>query len=130
MTEVNVSKKVQEAVVKAIHAGEDVAKAISSATKEIIATSKDEELETKEKVQKLAKEALEGAKQGFEKAKPSAEEFAKKASVTIGKSFKEYTPKVAKFVKDVFEGVFDGAKEVIDEKKSSKCCDDCDCDDE
>jgi|SRR6056297_2822394 DNA-directed RNA polymerase len=128
MTEKDVRQKVQDAVVKAIHAGEDVGKAIKNVTKEIISTSKDEQLETKEKVQKLSKEALEGAKQGFAKARPSAEDFAKKASKTIADSFKEYTPKVGNFLKDVYEGVRDGAKEAINEKKDCDCKDDdCNC---
>jgi len=129
MNDNDVRKKVQDAVVKAIHAGEDVAAAIKNVTREIISTSKDEQLETKEKVQKLAKEALEGAKLGFEKARPSAEEFAKKASSTIGESIKEYAPKVGKFMKDVFEGVRDGTKEAMGEKKDCGCdCDEEDCD--
>ena len=52
MTDNDVRKKVQDAVVKAIHAGEDVAAAIKNVTQDIISTSKDEQLETKEKVQK------------------------------------------------------------------------------
>jgi len=112
-----VKKNVQDAVVKAVHAGEDVVAAVENVTKEIISTIKAEDLNNKEKAQKLAKEALEGAKEGFEKAKPPTEEFVKKASVTISESFKEHAPKVADFVKDVFSGIVDGTKEVIDEHK-------------
>lgn len=117
MEEKNVSKTVQDAVVKAVHAGEDVITAVGNVTKEIISTIKAEDLNNKEKAQKLAKEALKGAKEGFEKAKPPTEEFVKKASITIGDSFKEHAPKVASFVKDVFSGIVEGTKEVIDEHK-------------
>ena len=65
MEEKKVSKIVQDAVVKAIHAGEDVVTAVGNVTKEIISTVKAEDLNNKEKAQKLAKEALEGAKEGF-----------------------------------------------------------------
>ena len=81
MEEKKVSKVVQNAVVKAIHAGEDVVAAVGNVTKEIISTIKTEDLNNKEKAQKLAKEALEGAKEGFGKAKPPTEEFVKKASI-------------------------------------------------
>jgi DNA-directed RNA polymerase len=117
MEEKKVSKIVQDAVVKAVHAGEDVISAVGNVTKEIISTIKAEDLNNKEKAQKLAKEALEGAKEGFEKAKPPTEEFVKKASVTISESFRENAPKVAGFVKDVFSGIVDGTKEVIGEHK-------------
>lgn len=121
MEEKKVSKIVHDAVVKAIHAGEDVVGAVGNITKEIISTIKAEDLDNKEKAQKLAKEALEGAKEGFEKAKPPTEEFVKKASVIIGEAFKENAPKVADFVKDVFTGIVDGTKEVIAEHKKP-CC--------
>ncbi len=117
MEEKKVSKAVQDAVVKAIHAGEDVVSAIGNVTKEIISTIKAEDLNNKEKTQKLAKEALEGAKEGFEKAKPTTEEFIKKASITISETFKEHAPTVANFVKDVFSGIVDGTKDVINEHK-------------
>jgi len=117
MEEKKVSKTVRDAVVKAIHAGEDVIGAVGNVTKEIISTIKAEDLDNKEKAQKLAKEALEGAKEGFDKAKPPTEEFVKKASVTISDTFKENAPKVADFVKDVFAGIVDGTKEVIAEHK-------------
>lgn len=107
------NKIVQDAVVKAVHAGEDVVAAVGNVTKEIISTIKAEDLNNKEKAQKLAKEALEGAKDGFDKAKPPTEEFVKKAAVVISESFKEHAPKVAGFVKDVFSGIVDGTKEVI-----------------
>ncbi|MDP8268030.1 MAG: hypothetical protein P9L97_04815 [Candidatus Tenebribacter davisii] len=112
-----VNKIVQEAVVKAVHTGEDVITAVGNVTKEIISTIKNEDLNNKEKAQKLAKEALEGAKEGFEKSKPPTEEFVKKASIAINDSFKEHAPKVASFVKDVFSGIVDGTKEVIHEHK-------------
>jgi len=117
MEEKKVSKVVQDAVVKAVHAGEDVITAVGNVTKEIISTFKAEDLNNKEKAQKLAKEALEGAKEGFEKAKPPTEEFVKKASITISDTFKEHAPKVASFVKDVFSGIMDGTKEVISDHK-------------
>ncbi len=117
MKENKVSEKVKDAVVNAIHAGEDVVKVLGNITKEIISTAKDEELETKEKAQKLAKEALEGAKEGYKKAKPPTEEFVKKAAETIGENFKEHAPKVANFVKEIFSGIVEGTKEVIDESK-------------
>lgn len=117
MKEKKVSKVVQDAVVKAIHAGEDVVTAVRIVTKEIISTIKAEDLNNKEKAQKLAKEALEGAKEGFEKAKPPTEEFVKKASITISDTFKEHAPTVASFVKDVFSGIVDGTKDVINEHK-------------
>ncbi len=117
MEEKKVSKVVQNAVVKAIHAGEDVVAAVGNVTKEIISTIKTEDLNNKEKAQKLAKEALEGAKEGFGKAKPPTEEFVKKASITISDTFKEHAPKVASFVKDVFSGIVDGTKDVINEHK-------------
>ena len=120
MSESKVSKAVRETVVKAIHAGEDVVKAIGNITKEIITTSKDEDLDTKAKAQKLAKEALEGAKEGFEKAKLPTEEFVKKASVTISDSFKENAPKVANFVKEVFSGILEGTKDIIKESKKEE----------
>ena len=120
MEEKKVSKVVQDAVVKAVHAGEDVITAVGNVTKEIISTIKAEDLNNKEKAQKLAKEALEGAKEGFEKAKPPTEEFVKKASITIYDSFKEHTPKVASFVKDVFSGIVDGTKEVISDHKKDR----------
>ncbi len=119
MEEKKVSKVVQDAVVKAIHAGEDVVTAVGNVTKEIISTIKAEDLNNKEKAQKLAKEALEGAKEGFEKAKPPTEEFVKKASITISETFKEHAPTVANFVKDVFSGIVDGTKDVINEHKKS-----------
>jgi len=117
MEEKKVSKIVQDAVVKAVHAGEDAIAAVGNVTKEIISTIKAEDLNNKEKAQKLAKEALEGAKEGFGKAKPPTEEFVKKASITISDSFKEHAPKVADFVKDIFSGIVDGTKEVISEHK-------------
>ncbi len=117
MEEKKVSMIVQDAVVKAVHAGEDVMVAVGNVTKEIISTFKAEDLNNKEKAQKLAKEALEGAKEGFEKAKPPTEEFVKKASITISDTFKEHAPKVASFVKDVFFGIVDGTKEVISDHK-------------
>ncbi|MEA2096721.1 MAG: hypothetical protein U9P73_08545 [Candidatus Cloacimonadota bacterium] len=117
MEEKKVSKIVQDTVVKAVHAGEDVITAVGNVTKEIISTFKAEDLNNKEKAQKLAKEALEGAKEGFEKAKPPTEEFVKKASITISDTFKEHAPKVAGFVKDVFSGIVDGTKEVISDHK-------------
>ena len=120
MEEKKVSKIVQDAVVKAIHAGEDVVTAVGNVTKEIISTVKAEDLNNKEKAQKLAKEALEGAKEGFEKAKLPTEEFVKKASITISDTFKEHAPKVAGFVKDVFSGIIDGTKDVIKEHKKDK----------
>ncbi len=119
MEEKKVSKVVQDAVVKAIHTGEDVVVAVGNVTKEIISTIKAEDLNNKEKAQKLAKEALEGAKEGFEKAKPPTEEFVKKASITISETFKEHAPTVANFVKDVFSGIVDGTKDVIKEHKKS-----------
>ena len=119
MEEKKVSKVVQDAVVKAIHAGEDVVVAVGNVTKEIISTIKAEDLNNKEKAQKLAKEALEGAKEGFEKAKPPTEEFVKKASITISETFKEHAPTVANFVKDVFSEIVDGTKDVIKEHKKS-----------
>ena len=119
MEDKKVSKIVRDAVIKAIHAGEDVVVAIGNVTKEIISTVKTEDLNNKEKAQKLAKEALEGAKEGFEKAKPPTEEFVKKASVTISDTFKAHAPKVANFVKDVFAGIVDGTKEVIKEHKET-----------
>jgi len=119
MEDKKVSKTVQDAVVKAIHAGEDVVVAVGNVTKEIISTIKTEDLNNKEKAQKLAKEALEGAKEGFEKAKPPTEEFVKKASVTISDTFKAHAPTVANFVKDVFAGIVDGTKEVIKEHKET-----------
>lgn len=115
--ESKVSSTVKDGVIKAIHAGEDVVKAVGNITKEIIKTAKNEELNTKEKTQKLAKEALQGAKDGYTKVQPSAEEFAKKASKSISEAFKAQAPKVAHFAKDVFDGIVDGAKEVIDESK-------------
>ncbi|MDA3813407.1 MAG: hypothetical protein PF570_04055 [Candidatus Cloacimonetes bacterium] len=117
MKEKKVNKIVQDAVVKAVHAGEDVIAAIGNVTKEIITTIKTEDMNNKEKAQKLAKEALEGAKEGYDKAKPPTEEFVKKASVTIADTFKEHAPKVADFVKDVFAGIVDGTKDVIHEHK-------------
>ena len=117
MEEKKVSIVVKDAVIKAVHTGEDVVTAVGNVTKEIISTFKAEDLNNKEKAQKLAKEALEGAKEGFEKAKPPTEEFVKKASITISDTFKEHAPKVASFVKDVFSGIVDGTKEVIDEHK-------------
>lgn len=119
MEEKKVSKIVREAVIKAVHAGEDVVVAVGNVTKEIISTIKTEDLNNKEKAQKLAKEALEGAKEGFEKAKPPTEEFVKKASITISDTFKAHAPKVASFVKDVFSGIVDGTKEVIKEHKET-----------
>ncbi len=115
--ESKITKKVREGVVKAIHTGEDIAKTVGVITKEIIKTTKDEDMNTKEKAQKLAKEALEGVKEGYKKAQPPTEEFVKKASKSIFEAFKEYAPKVAHFTKDVFEGIRDGAKDVIDESK-------------
>ncbi len=117
MKEKKVNKIVHDAVVKAVRAGEDVITAVGNVTKEIISTIKTEDLNNKEKAQKLAREALEGAKEGFEKAKPPTEEFVKKASVTIADTFKEHAPKVAGFVKDVFAGIVDGTKDVINEHK-------------
>ena len=116
-TESKVTKTVRDGVVKAIHTGEDIAKTVGIITKEIIKTTKDEDMDTKEKAQKLAKEALEGVKEGYKKAQPPTEEFVKKASKSIFEAFKEYAPKVAHFTKDVFEGIVDGTKEVLDESK-------------
>ena len=120
MEEKKVSKIVHDAVVKAVRTGEDVITAVGNVTKEIISTVKTEDLNNKEKAQKLAREALEGAKEGFEKAKPPTEEFVKKASITISDTFKEHAPKVAGFVKDVFAGIVDGTKDVIHEHKKDK----------
>ncbi|MDO9577673.1 MAG: hypothetical protein Q7J16_07285 [Candidatus Cloacimonadales bacterium] len=120
--ESKVTSKVKDGVIKAFHAGEDVVKAVGNVTKEIISTAKAEDMNTKEKAQKLAKDAFQGAKDGYTKVQPSVEDFAKKASKIIFDTFKTYAPKVAHFTKDVFEGIVDGAKEVIDEKKKS-CCD-------
>ncbi|MCD6176973.1 MAG: hypothetical protein J7K29_03960 [Candidatus Cloacimonetes bacterium] len=117
MEEKKVTKIVRDAVVKAVHAGEDVVTTVGNVTKEIISTIKTEDLNNKEKAQKLAKEALEGAKEGFEKAKPPTEEFVKKAAITISDTFKEHAPKVSSFVKEVFSGIVDGTKEVISEHK-------------
>ena len=118
--ESKVTKTVREGVVKAIHTGEDIAKIVGNITKEIIKTTKDEDMNTKEKAQKLAKDALDGVKDGYKKAQPPTEEFVKKASKTIFETFKEYAPKVANFSKDVFEGIRDGAKDVIDESKKKE----------
>ncbi|RLC51296.1 MAG: hypothetical protein DRI23_05265 [Candidatus Cloacimonadota bacterium] len=115
--ESKVANTVKDGVIKAIHAGEDVVKAVGNVTKEIIKTAKDDEMNTKEKAQKLAKEALQGAKEGYTKVQPPAEEFAKKAAKSISDAFKAHAPKVAKFTKDVFDGIVDGTKEVIDENK-------------
>ena len=116
-SESKVTKTVRDGVVKAIHTGEDIAKTVGVITKEIIKTTKDEDMNTKEKAQKLAREALDGVKEGFKKAQPPTEEFVKKASKSIFEAFKEYAPKVAHFTKDVFEGIVDGTKDVIEESK-------------
>ena len=115
--ESKVTKTVREGVVKAIHTGEDIAKTVGVITREIIKTTKDEDMNTKEKAQKLAKDALEGVKEGYKKAQPPTEEFVKKASKSIFETFKEYAPKVAHFSKEVFDGIRNGAKDVIDESK-------------
>jgi len=115
-----VSEKVQKAVVKAIHTGEDVVKVVGNITREIIKTSKDEDLNTKEKVQKLTKEAIDGVKDGAKKAQPSTEEFIKKSTEIIKKTVKENAPKVANFAKEIFEGIKDGTKEVINESKKKQ----------
>ncbi len=120
--ESKISQKVKDGVIKAYHAGEDIVKAVGNVTKEVISTTKNEELNNKEKAQKLAKEALEGAKEGFNQVKPPVTDFARKASKTISDNFKAHAPTVAHFVKDVFEGIVDGAKEVIDETKKKSCC--------
>ena len=118
--ESKIAKKVHDAVVKAIHTGEDVGKAVKNVVTEIISTSKDEELNTKEKVSKLANEALQGAKEGYTKAQPSLEEFLKKTSKNISETLKTNLPKVTQFTKEFFEGLVEGAKDVIEEKKEAK----------
>lgn len=124
--ESKITLKVKDGVIKAFHAGEDIVKAVGNITKEIITTTKDEELNTKEKAQKLAKDALDGAKDGYTQVKPGVEDFAKKAAEKISETFKVYAPKIAHFTKDVFDGIVDGTKEVIDESKKKKsCCKNC-----
>jgi hypothetical protein len=71
--ESKVTKAVREGVVKAFDIGEDIVQAIGRITKEVIRTAKDEDLSNKEKVQKLAQEALEGAKQGAKTVQPPTE---------------------------------------------------------
>lgn len=115
-----VTEKVKEVVINTIHTGEDILKAVSNITKEIINTTKDEDLDTKEKASKLAKDALNGVKEGCSKALPKAETIFKSSSAKIKVSFKEKGPIVAKFAKDVYEGIIEGTTEVINEHKSKK----------
>lgn len=120
MNDSKTREKVHDAVVKAIHTGEDVLKAVRNITKEIIKTSKTEDLSTKEKVETLTKEALQGAKDGYTKAKPPTEEFLKKASKTINETIKENAPKVAHFAQEVYQGIVSGTKDFLAEKKQRK----------
>lgn len=117
--ESKVTKAVREGVVKAFDIGEDIVQAIGRITKEVIRTAKDEDLSNKEKVQKLAQEALEGAKQGAKTVQPPTEEFVKKASKTIIETIKVAVPKVAHFTGEAFKGVYEGAKNVYESKKDS-----------
>ncbi len=114
--ESKVTKTTRDAVKKAYDVGEDVVKALSRITKEIVHTAKEEDLSNKEKVQKLAREALEGAKQGAKSAQPEAEEFLKKAGKTIIDAIKIAAPKIAHFTHGALKGVYEGAKDVYDEK--------------
>ncbi len=116
-SESKVTKTVREGVIKAYNLGEDIFHAVSKVTKEIVKTSKDEELTTKEKVQSLAKEALEGAKQGAKVVQSETKEFAPKAGKVIIEAIKVSAPKVAHFTKEAFTGIYEGAKDVYDTKK-------------
>lgn len=125
--ESKVTEKVREGVTKAYELGEDLVQALTRITKEVIHTAKDEELSTKEKLLKLANEALEGAKQGAKAAQPTTEEFLKKASKVIGETIKENAPKVASFTQDALKGFYEGARDVyVSKKPQSKkpCCKD------
>ncbi|NQV17339.1 MAG: hypothetical protein HQ534_02180 [Armatimonadetes bacterium] len=116
-SESKVTKTVRDGVIKAYNLGEDIVHAVGSITKEIIKTSKDEELTTKEKVQTLAKEALEGAKQGAKVVHSESKEFAPKAGKAIFEAIKFSAPKVAHFAKEAFTGIYEGAKDVYETKK-------------
>jgi len=115
-----ITEAVKDGVIKAYDLGEDVVQAIGKVTKEIISTAKEEDLSTKEKVQKLAQEALEGAKQGIKKAQPPTEEYLKKAGKSIVEAIKVAAPKVSHFAQDALKGVYEGAKDVYDQKKEDK----------
>lgn len=116
-SESKVTKAVREGVIKAYDIGEDIVHAVGSITKEIIKTSKDEELTTKEKVQTLAKEALEGAKQGAKAVQSESKEFTPKAGKAIIEAIKYSAPKVAHFTKEAFTGIYEGVKDVYETKK-------------
>ncbi|MBN1948147.1 MAG: hypothetical protein JW784_00225, partial [Candidatus Cloacimonetes bacterium] len=122
--ESKVTEKVRESVSKAYELGEDLVQALTKITKEVVHTAKDEDLSTKEKLLKLANEALEGAKQGAKNAQPATEEFLKKASKVIGETIKENAPKVASFTQDALKGFYEGARDVYVSKKphSKKSC--------
>jgi len=120
INESKVTKKVREGVIKAYDLGEDLVQAVGRITREIISTSKEEDLSSKEKVQKLVNEALEGAKQGIKTAQPSTEDFMKKASRSIGDAVKVAAPKVAHFAQEALKGIYEGAKDVYESKKGEK----------
>lgn len=115
--ESKVTRTTREGVKKAYDVGEDIVQALSRIVKEIVKTAKTEDMSTKEKVHKLAQEALEGAKEGAKAAQPDAEEFVKKASHVIVDSIKKAAPKVAHFAQDAFVGLYEGAKDVYESKK-------------
>lgn len=118
--ESKVTKTVREGMNKALEVGEDVIQALGRITKEIVHTAKEEDLSTKEKVQKLANEALEGAKEGVKSAQPQTEEFVKKASKSIVESIKVAAPKVSHFAQEALKGMYEGAKDFYDQRKEGK----------
>ena len=115
-----VSEKVKNAVIFAIHTGEDVVRSVANIAKDVIKTTKNEDLDSKEKASKLAADALNGVKEGYKKAKPKSGEFIKSSKEKITETFNEKGPVVAKFAKDVFNGIINGTKEVINEHKKTK----------
>ncbi len=118
--ESKVTKSVRDGVNKALELGEDFVQALCRVTKEVVHTVKEEDLSTKEKVNKLANEALEGAKQGAKSIQPQTEEFVKKASKSIVDSIKVAAPKVAHFAQEALVGMYEGAKDYYDQKKEDK----------
>ncbi|MEA1972756.1 MAG: hypothetical protein U9N34_05620 [Candidatus Cloacimonadota bacterium] len=113
-----ISEKVENVVIMALHTGEDVIKSVGNITKDIIKTTKDDDLNSKEKASKLASDALNGVKGGYEKAKPKSREFIKSSKEKITETFNEKGPVVAKFAKDVYNGIIEGTKKVISEHKN------------
>lgn len=135
--ESQVTRTVREAVIKAAEVGEDLARKIHDIIRDVVADSLSKVEPTKEKIEEVSQDVMKGVTEGLKGAKvkvgdaklfadgfvegtrlasEKAASYAVRAVDEVIDDAKEFGDKAVDFIQDVFKGISEGFKEVVDKK--------------